>query len=452
MSWKDFVAAEEDLQKMVEYHYLRRRDPGAAPRNYEASIRDRQGAVRQASITVAVIPGTAKSVASFLDITEAKRAYARQAALAEERARLYAEARRRNQQLHALRSIDTAITASLDLHLTFEVILDQAVNRLGADAAALLLLNQSTHRLEYAAGRGFSGAKAERAPLRLGEGGAGLAALEGRLVSIPDLAGAKGSCPRLDLLGAEGFVSYWAVPLVARGQVKGVLEVFRRSSFEADPDWLEFLETIGRQAAVAVDSATLFASLQRANKELTLAYDETIEALAYALDLRDRETEGHSRRVADLTLELARACGMGEEEIVHVRRGSLLHDVGKLGVPDAILLKPGPLTEEEWDIMRRHPVYAYEMLSPIGHLRPALDIPYCHHEKWDGTGYPRGLKGKQIPLAARLFAVVDVWDALLSERPYRPPWPREKTLAYLREQSGKHFDPEAVAAFLKIIG
>jgi HD-GYP domain-containing protein (c-di-GMP phosphodiesterase class II) len=143
--------------------------------------------------------------------------------------------------------------------------------------------------------------------------------------------------------------------------------------------------------------------------------------------------------------------GVNEAEIVHIRRGALLHDIGKMGVPDAILLKPDKLTEEEWAIMRQHPVYAYELLSPIAYLHPALDIPYCHHEKWDGTGYPRQLKGEQIPLAARLFAVVDVWDALLSDRPYRPGWPREQALAYIRSQAGAYFDPQVVKAFLRMI-
>jgi len=184
---------------------------------------------------------------------------------------------------------------------------------------------------------------------------------------------------------------------------------------------------------------------------LTLAYDATIQGLSRALDLRDKETEGHTQRVAEMTLRLAQACGMTDHELVHVRRGALLHDMGKMGIPDSILLKPGPLTEEEWEIMRLHPQYAYEMFSPIDYLRPALDIPYSHHEKWDGTGYPDGLKGDEIPLSARLFAVVDVWDALTSERPYRAAWPEEKALEYIKDQSGKHFDPRAVKLFLSLL-
>jgi len=192
-------------------------------------------------------------------------------------------------------------------------------------------------------------------------------------------------------------------------------------------------------------------NLEDAHKQLLFAYDETIEGWSRAMDLRDKETEGHSQRVTDLTLKLASAFGIPKEELIHVRRGALLHDMGKLGIPDAILLKTGKLTDEEWDFMRRHPQLAFEMLNPIEYLRPAMDIPYCHHEKWDGTGYPRGLKGDQIPLAARLFAVVDVWDALTSDRPYRPAWSQAKVLEYIQDQSGKHFDPQVVIAFLEMI-
>ena len=191
--------------------------------------------------------------------------------------------------------------------------------------------------------------------------------------------------------------------------------------------------------------------LRRANVELRLAYDATIEGWARALELRDQETEGHTRRVTEWTVRLARAMGIEGEALTHIRRGAMLHDIGKMGIPDSILLKPGPLTEEEQEIMKKHPIYAYEMLSPIEYLRPALDIPYCHHERWDGSGYPRGLKGQEIPLAARIFAVVDVWDALRSDRPYRSGLPREEALNYIRAQSGRLFDPRVVEAFVKLI-
>ena len=185
------------------------------------------------------------------------------------------------------------------------------------------------------------------------------------------------------------------------------------------------------------------------NHELAEAYDGTIEGWSRALDMRDHETEGHSQRVTGMTLALAEVFGMGGDELVHVRRGALLHDIGKMGIPDSILLKPGTLTDDERAVMERHPVYAFEMLSQIAFVRPALDIPYCHHESWDGTGYPEGLKGEDIPLAARLFAVVDVWDALRTDRPYRRAWPIARTRAHIAGCAGTHFDPQVVETFLR---
>jgi putative nucleotidyltransferase with HDIG domain len=241
------------------------------------------------------------------------------------------------------------------------------------------------------------------------------------------------------------------VPLVIKGRVIGVFEVFQRSLIKRDQEWLDFLNALAGQAAIAISNAQLFESLQQSNSELTQAYDATIEGWSRALDLRDKETEGHSLRVTEMTVELARAFGLSDAELVQVRWGSLLHDIGKMGVPDGILLKPSALTEEEWVAMKKHPVFAYEMLAPIHYLRLALDIPYCHHEKWDGSGYPRGLTGEQIPLTARIFAVVDVWDALTSDRPYRPAWTEEKALEYIRASAGTHFDPQVVEPWSRII-
>jgi putative nucleotidyltransferase with HDIG domain len=211
---------------------------------------------------------------------------------------------------------------------------------------------------------------------------------------------------------------------------------------------LSFLETLGGQAAIAIENSILFHSLQRSNYDLALAYDATIEGWSHALDLRDKDTEGHTVRVTEMTLRLARIMGLHDDQLIHIKRGALLHDIGKMGVPDSILLKPGVLTDAEWEVMHEHPQLAYNWLAPISFLQSALDIPYCHHEMWDGSGYPRGLKGEQIPLPARIFTIVDVWDALTSDRPYRSAWPEDEVLDYIRKNSGKHFDSEVVSVFM----
>ena len=229
-------------------------------------------------------------------------------------------------------------------------------------------------------------------------------------------------------------------------QSGGVLEVFHRSLVERDMEWHDLsAQWPGRPPPPLYQ---IIQNLQASNSDLFQAYDATIEGWSRALDLRDKETEGHSLRVTAQTLELARIMGLSGDQLVNIRRGALLHDIGKMGVPDNILLKAEDLTEDEWKIMRKHPTFAFELLSPIRYLKSAaIDIPYCHHEKWDGTGYPRGLKGEQIPLAARIFAVLDTWDALISVRPYRPAWSKEKALAHIRSLAGTHFDSAVVKAF-----
>ena len=201
---------------------------------------------------------------------------------------------------------------------------------------------------------------------------------------------------------------------------------------------------------MAIDNARLFDDLQESNKELQIAYQATLEGWVRALDLRDKETEGHTKRVTVLTQKLAKSMGVSDDDLVHITRGALLHDIGKMAIPDGILLKPGELTEDERRLVQKHPVYAYEMLSPIKFLLPALDIPYCHHEKWDGSGYPRGLQGNDIPFAARIFTVVDVWDALVSDRPYRKGLDPADIRERIRKDSGVHFDPQVVDAFLEL--
>ncbi len=352
--------------------------------------------------------------------------------------------------LRALSDIDRAITASFGIEISLGTVLTHVTEQLNVDAAAILLYNQATNTLKFTSGRGFRTKAFEKAKvLSIGEGYAGQAILERRTLHISNLSHQTDNVRLQKAIPGEGFVSYYCVPLIAKGNIKGALEIFHRSQLEPDEEWLDFLQTLAGQAALAIDNATLFDGMQRSNVELTLAYDATIEGWSRALDLRDKETEGHTKRVTEITLRLAQLFGMNDRELVQIRRGALLHDIGKLGVPDGILLKPGSLSDEEWIVMRKHPQFAFDMLAPIQYLKPALDIPYCHHEKWDGTGYPRGLKGEQIPLTARVFAIVDVWDALTSDRPYRAAWTEEKVLAHIRSLAGTHFDPQVVKVCLE---
>ena len=358
------------------------------------------------------------------------------------------KAQARLQQLATLHTMDLMITSNLDLRMTMTIFLEQIVPQLEIDAAAVLLLNPHIQTLEYGAGIGFKTTLIQESKLRLGVGPAGVAALERRIIQVDDMENPEITFVRQSLLSGEKFQSYCAIPLIAKGQVKGVLEIFHSEKSMLDQERFEFLQALAAQAAIAIDNATLFNELQNSNIELVIAYDSTIESWGKALNLRDRETEDHTQRVTELTLSVLRSYGMSEKELVHVRRGALLHDIGKMGVPDSILLKKGALTPDEEEIMQKHPLYAFDILMPIAYLRPALDIPYCHHEKWDGSGYPRGLKGEQIPLAARIFTLADNWDALISERRYHKAWSREKVVEYIRSRAGTHFDPNLVELFL----
>lgn len=378
-------------------------------------------------------------------------AFASISAAAMENARLSAKAEKHLKQVQALRQIELAISGSLDLRITLNVLLDQLTEQLKVDAAAIMLFNPHTLTLEYGASQGFRSKTITQSRVPLGKGCSGRVALERQPLLIPDLAKLEEKNLGFSLFSEEEFVTYYGVPLINKGQVKGVIEIFHRSRFGADEEVMEFLEALTGQAAIAIDNATLVNDMQRSHIDLSLAYEATLEGWAKALELRDFETKGHSQRVTTLTIKLARALGVEDRDLAHIYRGALLHDIGKIAVPDSILRKSGPLTPDEWSIMRQHPFYAQELLSPITFLRPALDIPFCHHERWDGSGYPRGLKGEAIPLGARIFAIADVWDALCSDRPYRRSWPHTLILDYLKDQAGKLFDPKVVEVFLKKI-
>ncbi len=424
-SWIGLIEA---LQKRDDYEVMYRIHTASGQVKW---IREFGRAIYNHDRDLAVLEGI------LLDITERK----------------YSEIliQRQIERFEALRKIDMAITGSFDLRVTLDILLDQILTHLGADAADVLYFDPNTQTLEYFAGRGFRTNSLQHTRLRPGEGYAGIAALEHHAVRVNNLSVTLGELKRAPQIVNEGFYAYYGVPLIAKGQVKGILEVFHRRLFEPAPEWIEFLETLAGQAAIAIENATLFNDLQRSNVELSIAYDATLEGWSRALELRDQSIIGHTHRVSDLSIQLAHTLGLNEAGLVNIRRGALLHDIGEMGIPDQILLKPGPLSEEEWLTVRQHPISAYKLLSSIPNLRPALDIPYCHHERWDGTGYPRGLKGETIPLSARIFTVVDVWDTLLSDRPYRRAWTKQETIQYLHEQSGKQFDPNVVEAFLIMI-
>ena len=368
-----------------------------------------------------------------------------------QRTRLREKAQKQIQRLAALRAIDTTINASLNMNTIANVLLEQTKALLDVDAVRLMTLDRYTNFLENSGCVGFQGDIQQQMRMRIGESWAGKTALRREITLIPNLASKRELLEDSDYLAEEDFAAYFAIPLISKGQIKGVLEALHRTPLYPDQDWIDFFKTLAGQAALAIDNTSLFRDLQKSNLDLALAYDSTLEGWSRALEYRDSETKGHPRRVVDLTVKIAQEMGISDQELVHVRRGTLLHDIGKMGIPDHILQKRGPLDEKEWEIMRTHPVHAFEMLAPIDYLRPALDIPRYHHEKWDGSGYPSGLIGDQIPLAARIFAIVDVWNALLSDRPYRKAWEEEKVIDYLRAQSGKHFDPRVVDAFFELM-
>ncbi|PKO18905.1 hypothetical protein CVU37_05910 [candidate division BRC1 bacterium HGW-BRC1-1] len=407
---------------------------------YESQVEDASGALHDVVFHKAPFTDGDDNVLGLigviLDITERKKA--------EERTFEHV------QRLTALHNVEMAVASSLDLGVTLNILLSQIRTSLEVDAVQVLLWDTITNKLVFRASAGFRTEAFKHTRLRFGEGLAGRVMLERRIIHLPDLAREAGSLWAAPLFSQEDFKGYYGVPMVAKGEVVGVLELFHRTAIGRDSEWMEILKMLAQEAAIAIDNAQLFEQLQRSNTELSVAYDSTLEGWALAIDMRDHETHGHSIRVADMTVRLARAVGVSDSDQVHIRRGALLHDIGKLGVPDSVLLKPGPLTDDEWIIMRKHPVLAHEMLSSIRFLRTALDIPHFHHEKWDGTGYPEGLAGTSIPLAARIFAVVDVWDALGSDRPYRKAWEREKIITHIQALAGTHFDPHVVDTFLSM--
>jgi HD-GYP domain-containing protein (c-di-GMP phosphodiesterase class II) len=353
------------------------------------------------------------------------------------------------QQLMALVGVGHVINSSLGLDAVLEEVMDTLIALTQAERGYLMLVD-SAGELKHQVARGVDHISLAGRSFAVSRTIVERVARTGE----PVLTTNAQEDPRFDQqlsVVEHNLRSILCVPLKLKNQVIGVIYVDNRvytGLFQASD--LDMLTAFADQAAVAIDNARLFEDLQQANEELKSAYDETIKGWALALELRDKETEGHTQRVTTLTQTLAMKMGICGEELVHIKRGSLLHDIGKMAIPDGILLKPGKLTLTERKFMELHPLFAKDMLDPIVFLHPAIDIPYCHHEKWDGSGYPQNLRGEAIPFAARIFAVVDVWDALTSDRPYREPLDPAKVRQIIQEGSGKHFDPLVVDTFLSL--
>lgn len=374
-------------------------------------------------------------------------ALAGQAAIAIENARLYEETRRRLAELEILQTIAARLRIAQTLGDVFPIVLDQLIELLGFGSALVELLDSSSGEIVSVEAHGvWAPITGMRTPGDIGVSSRVIASGEPYITT--DVVG-DGLIAHPELVAGINAVA--CVPIVAQHQPIGTLWVGRQSNTAITAEEVNLLAALGEMVGNTIQRMRLHEQTVRQAEEISLAYDLTLEGWAKALELRDKETEGHSRRVTALTMQISAKFSIPQDELTHIRRGVLLHDIGKMGVPDQILKKTGLLNDEEWAEMRKHPQYAYDLIYPINYLRPALDIPYSHHEKWDGSGYPRGLKGEQIPLSARIFAVVDVYDALSCDRPYRAAWPRTDVINYIIDQAGKHFDPQVVDAFLECI-
>jgi putative nucleotidyltransferase with HDIG domain len=352
-------------------------------------------------------------------------------------------------QLLALMGVGRAINSSLGLKRVLEEVMDSLIELMHAERG-FLMLRESDGKLRERIARGIDHSDLNKEAFKVSRTIVDKVAATGEAILTTNAQ----DDPRFEnqkSVAAYQLRSILCAPLQIKNELIGVLYVDNRAhSGIFQEHELELIRAYSDQAAVAIDNAQLFDGLQASNKELQEAYKATLEGWVHALDLRDKETEGHTQRVTRLTERLARSMGINEGDIIHITRGALLHDIGKMGIPDSILLKPGPLTIEERELINQHPVYAYNMLKRIDFLLPAIDIPHYHHEKWDGSGYPDGLRGESIPFAARIFPVIDVWDALTSDRPYRKGLPPEEVREHIKSDSGRHFYPQVVEAFMEM--
>jgi len=332
----------------------------------------------------------------------------------------------------------------------YYILLDYIRTQLDVNAAALHVIDDYL-RLRNTARLGFRNSDTLREVIDHGYGLAHNVITTRQSVHYNETISNTTSGKFVSFLRDEGFYDYLGIPIKEGNQHLGVLELYSRTPINATVDWKFQLGFIHNLTANTIQRKTLLTKQDISTAELEVAYSETLEAWVRALEIRDRCTAGHTNRVLEMTLRLASRLGVPDEMLVHISRGVLLHDIGKLAVSDTILHKTGPLNQSEWQVMREHPNLAYKLLKPIRYLRPSLDIPYCHHEKWNGSGYPRGLTGDNIPYQARIFSVVDVWDALTSDRPYRKAWPKEDAAEYICKKAGEEFDPGVVEQFIEML-
>lgn len=362
------------------------------------------------------------------------------------------ETERRMAHLSALRDIDLAIASSLDVNVIMKIVIGHIQKHVGGDAICAFIYEIDSSVLVLSAETCMRRNLDTNLRMKLSGDLISSAIMDHQMIQVDSINEANLN-PRIKkILQREQMESMQILPLYARGKSLGVVLVLHQGSKDIPSESVAFANALVTQASIGIDNASLFSEIQSFNKELRKAYDDTIEGWARAVNLRNRETAEHTRRVAEMALTIAEEnYSFSESELRDIWYGALLHDIGKIAVPDEILFKPGRLTDEEWEVMHRHPEAAYEMLNSIDYLKDALVIPLYHHEKWNGEGYPRQLSGEAIPFTARLFALVDVWDALVSDRPYRKAWSHERALNLIREQSGIHFDPEIVPIFLDFI-
>jgi response regulator RpfG family c-di-GMP phosphodiesterase/putative methionine-R-sulfoxide reductase with GAF domain len=372
---------------------------------------------------------------------------AAQASVALENARLYEQTATRLKNIESLRQIDRAISASFDIKSTLAIITETARNQLDVSAVVILLYNPQAQMLEFAFAQGFRTSVTRDIQLNIKTRLANQVVSNRKMVQISDLQALEADVLP-PALKSEGFVSYVGVPLLAKSKVNGVLEIYNRTGIQQEREWFDFLEAFAHQASIAINNAKLFDDLQRLNVEISLSYDNTIESWARTLEIRDPSSSGHAQRVMNMCVSMASTLGLDADSISQIRRGALLHDIGMLGLPETILFKPGELTTAEWEVVRQHPKIAFDLLAPLANWRQAVDISYCHHERWDGSGYPQGLKNQSIPLAARICSLVDVFDTLLMERSFRPAWNKAQATQYIRDGAGSQFDPDLVRIFL----